>query len=609
MYFSNPWGLLALAAIPAIIAIHMYHRRFPPLEVAGLHLWSSDTRQHRAGRKRERLPITASLLLELLAALLLALVLSRPQIGSSIAIVHLVAVLDDSASMQGRPAEAGAPSFRDAAIAELERRVALLPRASVVTLIRTGVRPTMLAGPAVPWEEARPSLDAWQPQATRHAFEPAWDLGLQLVEKTGELVFITDHLPAEKDLPEKMDCVSVGRRLDNVAINAARWTFDSASGRGKVFVRVQNQGRRAVEVEVRGRKGEQVVFRRNVRLGDQAATSFEVEVPGGLQQLLVELVAPEDGLALDNRVELIEPAVRTVTYALTLPQGETTRLLRKVLDVLPDVQPGPAESAHLVFAPGGTLPEARLTRWWIGFGPLSLAAAAVENAKDLAGPYLIDKRHPLLDGIVLGGVVWGGVQPVEFGVSPLVSSGKSLLLSRLNAPRTVGYLFNIDLARSNLGESPDWPVLLANLVELRRENLPGLQRWNYRLGEDVRFRLYEGENDPAGSAQGELQLVHGGKSRPIARTAQVELSPTEPGVYEVRAGDKPVGRFAVNFQDAEESDLRGLSAGERKPRIATTSSSFQQDNPHSWLILLGLCLIVGALLGDWYVLHSQGPKS
>src|SRR5690349_24282143 len=136
----------------------MYHRRFPPLLVAGVHLWSSETRQHLAGRKRETLPITASLLLELLAAFLISLVLSRPQFGNTTSTVHLVAVLDDSASMQGKPPEGNALSFRDAAIAELERRVEQLPRGSLVTLIRSGVRPTMLAGPAVTWSEAKPKL-------------------------------------------------------------------------------------------------------------------------------------------------------------------------------------------------------------------------------------------------------------------------------------------------------------------------------------------------------------------------------------------------------------------------------------------------------------------
>jgi hypothetical protein len=610
VYFSNPWGLFALLALPAIVVIHLYHRRFPPLVVAGAHLWTSETRQPMAGRKRQNLPVTASLLLELAAALLISLGLSQPQFGDATRTAHLVAVLDNSASMLGTPAGSGALSFRDAAVAELERRVAALPRGSVVTLILSGSRPTMLAGPALPWEEARTKLADWQPRQPRHAFEPAWDLGLQLVETTGELLFLTDHLPPERETPDKLETVSVGRPLDNVSIGAARWTFDPATGRGRVFLRLRNQARRPAEFDVRGRAQGKDLFRRHVTLSEEGASSFEAEIPGGVGVLAVELLADGDGLEIDNRAELIEPSVRTVSYAITLPaEGEAARLLRKALDVLPDIQPADSSSANLVFAPGDVLPESDPKKWWVGLGPLSRDEAAIESARDLAGPFLLDKRHPLLEGIVLEGVVWGGVQPVALDVTPLVSSGRSILLARLAGTRTVGYLVNIDLARSNLGESPDWPILLANLIGLRRESLPGLLRSNYRLGEGVRFRLFEGEIDPAGGTGVPLTLEHAGQSKEIARASLVELSPPdETGIYEIKSGNDLAGRFAVHFQDADESDLRTLAPGRRAAKNAEGVSAISLDSSFSWLVLLGLALIIATILADWFVLRPAGSK-
>ena len=55
MSFANPWGLLALTALPVIAAIHLFHRRYPRLEVAGLHLWGVAQMTHTPGRRRERL--------------------------------------------------------------------------------------------------------------------------------------------------------------------------------------------------------------------------------------------------------------------------------------------------------------------------------------------------------------------------------------------------------------------------------------------------------------------------------------------------------------------------------------------------------------------------
>jgi hypothetical protein len=620
MHFANPWGLLALLALPAIIVIHLYHRRFPPLVIAGLHLWTSETRQTIAGRRREKLPVSASLLLELAAALLLAVVFSEPHFAGISDTVHLVAVLDNSASMSAKPSEAGGVSFRDAAIDELERRAQGLPRGSVVTLIVSGNRPIMLAGPAISWSDAKPRLLAWQPQAPRHSFEPAWDLGLQLVEKNGDLLFLTDQLPqmiqSREDqpgatdsgnrglIPNQMEWVSVGRRLDNLAISAARWTFDAGTGTGQVFIRAQNYSRKPVNFQLLGRKGETIVFRHAGELPDQGASSFEAEVPGGLGRLTVELTAADDGLAIDNRVELIEPQTRMVTVAVSHPQTDTVRAIRRVLDALPEVQMGDVESAQLVFAAADSLPESNPRRWWGGIGPMSTAQDALQAAEDLAGPYLIDKRQPLLDGVLLNGVVWGGVQPVAHDVTPLVSAGSRALVSRLNGTRTTGFVFNIDLSRSNLTESPDWPILIDNLVELRRESLPGLAQWNFRLGEEVRFRLFESEGlGNASPASDQLKLVHDGKTKSVARTGLVELPPLEEtGIYEVHDGSDLVGRFAVNFFDAEESDLRNLVPGRREAKKKVVDSLLAVDNPYSWVVVALVLTLVACLFADWRVL-------
>src|SRR5262249_40168496 len=153
-----------------------------------------------------------------------------------------------------------------------------------------------------------------------------------------------------------------------------------------------------------------------------------------------------------------------------------------------------------------------------------------------------------------------------------------------------------------LAESPDWPILVTNLVELRRESLPGMARWNYRLGEDVRFRLFEGEGD-ASAASGALTLVHGDKSKSVARTSVVELPALEEtGVYQVNDGEKTVGRFAINFFDAEESDLRNLVPGRRDAKAEATTGSIALDNPYSWMILASLLLIMVAVFSDWFVL-------
>jgi hypothetical protein len=608
LYFANPWGLLALLAVPAIVAIHLYHRRFPRLDVAGLHLWGMETETRSPGRRRERLPITSSLLLELLAAILLALVLSQPRFGEFAAATHLVVVLDNSASMGAKPPDE--PSFRDQVIQALEERAAQLERGSVVTLILTGRRPVMLAGPAVGWSDARSKLEAWHPRAPTHEFHPAWDLAAQFSEDTGELLFLTDHLPStEIPVPKHMEIISVGRRVENVALTAARWTFDSNSGEGRLFMRVHNLGANPADVSIRGRAAERLIFQRTLPVPAGGSVPLETKVAGGLKRLTIEAVTPRDGLDIDNTITLIEPKVRMLALALTLPAEHSARQpIQRVLAGIKDIQFDEAERAQLIIGPGLELPPSRRDLWWMGVGPMNPSPAARKNAKIPSNEfsYLVEKRHPLLDGVLLGGVVWAGVQPLELDVRPLVSAGRHVLLGLLDGTQTTGYLMNIDLAVSNFSESPDWPIIWKNLVDLRRDSLPGLRRWNYRLNEEIRFRLYEGESDPAATSAEELLLVHSGRTRPLARSSIVEVPPLDDtGIYEFRDGTELIGEVAVNFEDVEESALARLSPGSHAPAVEPEPGTFLLDQTFSWLMLLAIGLIMLTLLADWRVLKTN----
>lgn len=617
MYFANPWGLLGLLALPAIVVIHLYHRRYPPLFVAGLHLWGIETHTTTAGRTRERLPITPSLICELLAALVLSLVLADPRWGNVGKVVHLVVVLDNSASMSSRPPGLEEKSFRDAAVEELDRRARQLPRGSVVTLLRTARRPEMLAGPAVPWDEAKSKLDEWHPALPKHDFQPTWDLAAQLASETGELLFLTDVVPDEKvAVPKLMEIVSVGRALENVSISAARWDFNSQTAKGRVFLRLTNHGKRSANVRVAGAVGERVIFQETIALAAGVASPLEVEVPGGLGRLSVTTENIGDGLPIDNRIELIEPKVRTLHVALALPkESPALTAVQRALRGIPDVSLTNAESAELVIAPAQPAPPSRRELAWLGIGPLDPSDEARKAAQDLAGPYILEKQNPLLDGLTLSGVVWGGVQPLKLDVAPIITAGQQPLLSRLNGTRTAAYLLNLDFARTNLADSPDWPILLSNLVELRRDNLPGLRRWNYRLNEEIRFRLLEdalsmGESETESADSRPLLLVHGEQKRPLARASIVEVPPLdEADVYTIVDGDRPIGEFAVNFFDAEESTLTELRPGRRDPTEESASSGFQIDQPLTWMILVGIMLILLAAFTDWHVLRPIGRRS
>jgi len=606
MFFANPWGLLGLLAIPTIIGIHLYQRRFPVLLIGGLHLWADKEQVQTAGRRKDRLPLTRSLLLELLAALLMTLVLSQPRFAAINNVTHLVIVLDNSASMLAQVPEE--KTFRDKAIEIIKQRVQRHRPNCVVTIVTTGRRPVMLAGPAVPWHDAEQAVNDWQPMAPQHDFRSAWDVAAQFAQQSGQLLFLTDRLPGENvTIPNRMEVISVGQPLNNVAISSARWSFQSADNTGELFVRIHNHGRKDVPVKLTGRTTSQLMIDEQLTVPAGNSVPLVTKVPGGIGMLKIDIDAENDGLQTDNQVTLIEPKVRLISIANTLnAKHPAARLIQKTLEAVPDWQPADVGDAELLIGTAALLPPSRHNLWWLGVGPLATDAGDGKQPKDLLGPYLLEKNHPLLDGVVLGGVVWGGVQPMPYQTTPLVSAGSHVLVGQLNGTQTTGYVINIDMNRSNLSESPDWPILLGNLVRLRRANKPGLRAWNYRLNETIRFRLYEGSRDPAADNPRELTLVHNKQPRSLVRTPIVEL-PTldQTGIYDLYDGKRFLDRFAINFYDAEESQLRNLSSGAIRPQSTAQESIFSMDHPYSWLIVIGLLIILTALFADWAVLQPQ----
>ncbi|MDQ3332390.1 MAG: hypothetical protein M3552_17365, partial [Planctomycetota bacterium] len=516
-------------------------------------------------------------------------------------VAHLVAVLDDTASMSATLSENG--TVGDAAIEELEKRMKLLGRRAVLSVITTGARPALLVGPAASWDESEERLKAWKPRATSHDPAAAWDLALQLAGDEGRLLFLTDRLPAEDaPLPKDFEVVSHGRPTANVSLTAPRWRFDPTTGRGTVSLRVYRVASSAAKVVLTGTAAGRTVFTRELDLAANGSTPIEFEVPGGLGRLTISATSGDDALSIDSTVTLVEPKRRAVHVAVSLPEGHAAiRPLQRAFEQLPDVETSPVETADLVVAPGGTLPEANPDLWWLGIGPLP---PLNENAEptDLAGPFVIDKRDPVTDGVTLDGVVWGGVQDAPLAATPLISAGRFPLLSRLDGTPTHAYLLNIDFARSNLADGPDWPILMANLINAVRDDRPGLRRWNYRSGETIAMR------SPASAAGGAttLTLVGPEGERPVAGARTVEIAPPSvPGVYAIRDGETTLGSFAVNFQDDAESDLTTRRLGRHEPAENVVARGVTPDTMYSWPMLAAILCVLGAVIGDWYVLRPK----
>jgi hypothetical protein len=599
MTFATPLGLLALVAVPAIVAIHLFRRRYPVRRVAGLFLWQNPRQTPVEGRRRDRLPITTSLILECLAATALALILAGARLSSADIDRHLVVLLDDSASMAA--VDAQGISARDRAARRIRSEVERLGASARVTLVVSGERPSVLAGPAAFAVEAQAALNNWQPQAAHHSLALGVRLARELAGTDGKLMIVSDLMPAargEEEVPGAL-WASVGEALANVGIIAAERTLSPDRGQGTVSLTLGNyagapQSRRVVV----SAGGKDIVTRYlNVPPG---SSSVALPIPPGLPPVRVAL--SDDALGRDNSVVLAEPRPRIVAVDNRLKEGRGREALANALAAVSGITR--AEQSHLVFVDGGDLDRpGDPGTWRAGFGRPPEKWRTAGAPRDFVGPFLLEKRHPLLLGVTLGGVVWAGVSPLAASaVHPLASAGDQALIglrSASSAGESPAFLFNVDLDSTNLIRAPDWPIVISNIVEMRRHGLPGPERWNYRVGEWIRAGL---GRDPKAA----LRSRSGGVERAIPAGQRIEIiAPSPGGLLEILEGDDVLFELGVNFLDETEGDLRRQTTADTGS--LADGSDLRADagvtsDPLFWVLLATAGL---AIMANWCLLPAS----
>ena len=594
MGFTAPLGLLALLALPAVLVLHLFRRRFQERRIAGLFLFAADALPADAGRTRARLLRTPSLWLELLAALVLSLWLAGLHVGAPPAETHLVVVLDDSASMGAvAPGDAVAVLARRDIAGQLDE----IGDDAVVTLVLTGRRPSVIVGPRGTPAQARAALEAWAPSQPAHDPAAAWDLALDLAADDGRLRYVTDREAPPP--PPRFHHVALGVPLANAAIASARRVPRGAEER--VYADLLAWGEAPVETRV---TVEAIAGEARTPVAEKAITI----TPGRTLHLAWTLPAAdvplritlgEDALAADNVATLLPEPLRIVPVHVALDEATARALgIAQVLAALDDVRVvGSADDAALRV--GGA--DVRVPP-----GGVALALATPGDERDAwIGPFLLERRRvlgggegaPLLAGVTLEGVVWSAGRGALPGLA-LVLAGEQVLLAEEAVAGGVRVHLNLDPTRSNLATSPDWPILIANIVAAVRDRLPGPVATNVRLGGEIAVR-FAGTPDEAAQ---HVLFAPDGDARRARGWPWITWEARRAGLHVLRRGETEVARFAVNFTDPLESDLTHGTRLDTPPTRGAEVGALGLGRPGEREARVLALLLLLALVLDWVVL-------
>lgn len=563
MTLGAPLGLLALLAVPALVAAYFLRRRQPPRTVSALFLWRTPDQRAEAGPRLNRFSRERSLLLELLAVAFAALFLSDVRCGESAPRQHVVVVLDGSLSMNARVDGSTAAERAKTEVA----RIARAENAGVLTLIETGVKPSLIAGPQQELDRALSALEKWTPSQPAHDFAPALTLARELSGAAEHRIFfITDGpIPESTPLLSSVEGRSVGRSSGNVAFLSAQRRDEG--GLAQVTVRVGNFHDREQKVTVTFTAPDDEPQRKDVTIppGGTAVlrVGFKTEGP-------IEATLPDDALEADGRLVLLPSPLADVNVSLLADLDATTRT---ALTRFFSIAPGVKLSTPALLTIGGVDSGARLQ------------LGAKGALKSFVGPFFAQKNHPLLDDVQLGGVVWTAGENPPGRV--LMSAGDVVLMSEED-DGTVH--LNLELGRSNIQRTVAWPVLLSNVVRQARLSSPGFPRKHLMLGEDTPLVALAG-------AKWELRGPDG-STRPVMGSGVLTLPPLPlAGSWKLEKDGDVVDELVVLPLDPRESDLRSRGDWEVVAQQPRAFASLATTRPRPWWPLVVVLVLV--LLDFW----------
>lgn len=527
--FAAPLAFLALAGVPALVAIYLLRSRYRRTVVSSVILWENLSPAREGGKRLERFRVPLLFFLELAVIVFLALAAAGPMIPTSGKFRPIAAVLDDSLSMRAAP---GGKSFlvkgRQAVIDILNRE-----GFSPVTIVLAGERPRILARNIKTMEEVANALERWEGFAPSAALGRALALAGEVTRSQAPVLVVTDHPPSEQ-IGKRIVWRAVGRALRNAGfVNASRARAD---GRDRCLAEIANFSDAPLDTELTIDTMKQTL---HLDSNEKKRLIFETRKPGP-----IHISLGGDDFIEDDRIILYPPFSNRVGVEIDMADLNMKRALEKALAASGLLGAG---SADLLFTDN---PETIFTgsAWEVRF-------IREKKTGAYTGPFVADYGHPLMKGISLDGVIWGTGKTGGLSGMPVISIGDIPVLAIEEFPSGKRRIhFRIDLEMSTLHRTPAWPGLIWNLLDWRSSELPGLRSSNVRSGTGFSFT--------AGKPSGEIRLIspgNGERELPITN-GNVLVEPGQPGEYTIQSGKKTYS-FSANPLWPGESDLGDCGSG------------------------------------------------
>jgi hypothetical protein len=597
MSFLTPAALaLSLLAIPLVV-LYMLRTRRHRHEVSSVMLWEKAGIPVTSAVPWQRPRITALLLLQLLALLLLVVLLARP-FDREISLLgpHTVFVIDTSGSM------AMADRIEDAK----DRAIELIGDASetnVISIVEAGPRPRVLAALARDPAELRETVAGLAAGGGTENLAGAIAIANSLAtpdRPTRILIFSDGGVPDLSPLEEPVigaEHLQFSRSADNSAITALSGE-DSEDGRIRVFVEVTNFGATEQNAVLNIAAGNQPAVRLPISVapGGRIRDGLRVEAEPGLH-VVASLqdesgLALEDGIGLDNSAFLVMGTSESRTVATV---GTGSVFIDALVASVGGFGPAAGEAPDVLIIDGEEALSLTAPSWLIRPATPPAGITITGTIQNTAASFQ-RPGEPLLEDVDLSTLAIAEADIVDApGWLPLVKAGDVplILLGEVDGHRSIYFTF--DLTQSNLPVQIGFPILGSHLLR-------------YLGGQDVASLSPGPAGQPIAVAPPPdttaSVLLPDGSNRVLPAGVALFEGTHQPGIYSVtyEAADGTVrnGPVAVRQFAAIESSGPAYAIA-TEPLALASSESTAVVSEFTAFLLVAVLLV---MLVEWWIGHG-----
>ncbi len=537
MSLANPLGLLALIAIPIVIAIHFLQRRAQIIPSSTLFLLEKTQKESASGRKFDRLMNSVPLWLQLLTVLLITWLLVQPRFVKSNSTQRIAIVLDSSASMS---------VFTEETKAKLKEILPTLQNSAEQAEYWLHESDTsenrLYHGHSL--DDLLTTIDNWKPLAG--ATDPTHSLRISrsLAGTEGALIFLTDT--PKKSIPYNAHIHSIGSYKPNCGFTGVTFETQGDQHIWQTLVRNYSSEPQTRTWYLENENGQRTP-EKSLTIEPGKIISLSGAIPSG--SIKAKLVLSPDAFTLDDTLPLIIPQPKTLSiHASAYPPYE--KLTSSITNGFANTRTAPLpENADVLL-----ITQTALTT--LSNNAICFNNAPIKNSKYLKGN-IVAEKHSLMDGLNWQSLLVRNVPPIPHTADDQVllwQGTRALIILR---PLTNGkqcLIFNFDITLSNIDKSESSVVLLYRFLNGIREAKPSHEQAITETSQPLDLIT------PAITKENpltlEIQPLSGDKL--ITRTYKTNTklyAADEPCYYHITHGDTPILTAANYFADTREADF------------------------------------------------------